>query len=130
VATSWPRSAAAETPSRSGPAPPKTVIEFALTDQYDVAVVVSLDRDLCEIPAALGRLHKLLPHPVRLEAAVPVPDGLSQPKTLAGFQYTHQITPSVFELIRDDTRYDAAPENWKVPQPLAFLDQRRAELAR
>ncbi len=103
------------------------VIEFALTDLLDVAIVVSLDRDLFEIPRALRNLRKFLPHPVRLEAAVPVPDGLSFPKTIRSFSHTHQITREVFELIRDDTDYAVDDLAWSPPTvPKTLADARKA----
>lgn len=102
------------------------VVEFALTDHFDVGIVVSLDRDLFEIPTALRNLRKWLPHPVRLEAAVPVPDTLRFPKTLTGFSFTHQITPEVFALIRDDTDYTVADEGWSPPTPPKTLDEARS----
>jgi uncharacterized LabA/DUF88 family protein len=79
------------------------LIEFVLTDKCDVAIVVSLDRDLYEIPQALRNLQRLVGRPVRLEAAVPVPDGLRSPKTLSGFHHTHQIT-SKDDMCRDPLR--------------------------
>ena len=48
------------------------VVEFILTDMCEVAIVVSLDRDLREIPDALRNLCSLINRPYRLEAAVPV----------------------------------------------------------
>lgn len=90
------------------------VVEFCLTNKCDVAVVVSLDRDLQEIPTALRNLRGLLRHPVRLEAAVPVSDA-SRPKTLPGFARTHQITRAVFEQIRDDTDYTVDQACWTQP---------------
>jgi len=92
-----------------------------LTDRCDVAIVVSLDRDLAEIPRALRNLKPILPRPVRLEAAVPVPAGLRYPKTLDGFHHTHQITPDVFERIRDDTDYTVREERWRPPELPAGL---------
>jgi hypothetical protein len=91
------------------------LIEFVLTDKCDVAIVVSLDRDLHEIPLALRKLRPLIGRPVRLEAAVPVPDGLRYPKTLTGFHYTHQITSAVFSRIRDDTDYTTLDALWVPP---------------
>ncbi len=93
------------------------VVELALTDKLDVAIVVSLDRDLHEIPGALRRLQGLLQHQVRLEAAVPVPDGRWQPKILPGFSFTHQITRAMFERVRDVTDYTAPDELWVPPRP-------------
>ena len=82
------------------------VVEFILTGVCDVAIVVSLDRDLAEIPIALRTLAKLRKKkPYRLEAAVPVADGRRHPKQLAGFNYTHQITRVMFERCRDNTDY-------------------------
>jgi hypothetical protein len=72
------------------------VVEFLLTRACDVAVIVSLDRDLYEIPQSFQNLGRLIARPVRLEAAVPVPDGQKQPKILPRFSYTHQITRQVF----------------------------------
>jgi len=83
-------------------------VEFVLTGACDVAIIVSLDRDLFEIPQAIKNLKRLIPGPVRLEAAVPVPDSLSQPKTIARFDYTHQIPSQIFALVRDDTDYTAS----------------------
>jgi uncharacterized LabA/DUF88 family protein len=91
------------------------VVEFILTDAFDVAIVVSLDRDLAEIPQALRNLRRFRQRPFRIEAAVPVPAGLQKPKTLTGFDYTHQITPDVFRLIRDDTNYTVDEELWVPP---------------
>jgi hypothetical protein len=98
-------------------------IEFVLRDLLDIARVVSLDRDLFEIPRTLRDLRKLLPHPVRLEAATPVQAGLAFPKTLAGFSHTHQITPDVFDLIRDDTDYTASEELWTPPRAAATFSE-------
>ncbi len=86
------------------------VVEFILSDACDVAVVVSMDRDLCEIPTALRTLGKLRSTPYRLEAAVPVADGgRKQPKRLPGFNYTHQITRGMFNRCRDNTDYRIKP---------------------
>jgi uncharacterized LabA/DUF88 family protein len=49
------------------------LLELVLIDRCDVAIVVSLDRDLREIPRAVRNLRPLLGRAVRLEAAVPVP---------------------------------------------------------
>jgi uncharacterized LabA/DUF88 family protein len=96
------------------------VVEFVLTDACDVAIIVSLDRDLYEIPQALANLKSFVPRPVRLEAAVPVPDR-KNPKTLPRFSYTHQITSTVFETIRDDTNYSVPDANWSEPTPPVTL---------
>jgi uncharacterized LabA/DUF88 family protein len=104
------------------------VVEFALTDLFDVGIVVSLDRDLFEIPRAVRNLRRYLPHPVRLEAAVPVADAIHYPKTLKGFSHTHQIDPVVFSLIRDDTDYKAQEAAWTPPSPPKTLAEAR-ELA-
>jgi hypothetical protein len=102
------------------------VLEFALTDHCDTAIVVSLDRDLHEIPQALRSMRRLIDRPFRIEAAVPVPDGLAKPKTLSGFDYTHQITRAVFERVRDDTDYTVADELWVPPLlPQDFREPRR-----
>lgn len=42
---------------------------------------------------------------MRLEAAGPVEADRKDPKIIQGFAKTHQITPEVFKLIRDDTDY-------------------------
>jgi hypothetical protein len=90
-------------------------VEFLLTRACDVAIIVSLDRDLYEIPQAIQNLGRLIARPVRLEAAVPVPDGQKQPKILPRFSYTHQITRQVFERVRDDTDYTVADGQWTAP---------------
>lgn len=91
------------------------VVEFLLTRICDVAIIVSLDRDLYEIPQAVQNLGRLIARPVRLEAAVPVPDGQKHPKILPGFSYTHQVTQQVFERIRDDTDYTVTDSEWTAP---------------
>lgn len=91
------------------------VVEFILTETCDVAIIVSLDRDLTEIPQALRNLRRFRRRPYRLEAAVPVPTGLSKPKTLAGFDFTHQVTRDVFDLVRDDTNYTLDEDLWVPP---------------
>jgi hypothetical protein len=104
------------------------VIEFLLNDVWDVAIIVSLDRDLCEIPTAISHLRPLLRREVRLEAAVPV--AADQPhKGLSGFPVTHQITPDVFELVRDDVDYTVPADRWITPILPLNLAERRAELA-
>jgi hypothetical protein len=92
------------------------VVEFLLTRVCDVAIIVSLDRDLFEIPQAIQNLSRLIARPVRLEAAVPVPDGQKQPKILPRFSFTHQITRQVFQRIRDDTNYTVDDSAWSAPQ--------------
>ena len=83
------------------------VMEFALMGAFDVGIIVSLDRDLWEVPSSIKRVRNLLPGPVRIEAAVPVTG--EKAKTLPGFAYTHQITRQVFDQVRDGTNYDAEP---------------------
>jgi uncharacterized LabA/DUF88 family protein len=90
------------------------VIDFVLTGVCDVAIVCSLDRDLAEIPGALYKLARVVTRPFRLEAAVPVAGGEAI-KTMRGFKYTHQITPEVFNLVRDATRYDVPEGDWVLP---------------
>jgi len=91
------------------------VIEFVLGDVCDVAIVVSLDRDLFEIPQALNNLRKHRNGPFRVEAAVPVAGSQKQPKILPGFAYTHQITQQVFELVKDPTHYASDSPTWRPP---------------
>jgi uncharacterized LabA/DUF88 family protein len=88
------------------------VVELLLTRTCDVAIIVSLDRDLYEIPRAMQNLGSVMGRPVRLEAAVPVPDGRNMPKILPIFAYTHQITREVFSRIRDDTDYTVDDATW------------------
>jgi uncharacterized LabA/DUF88 family protein len=91
------------------------VVEFALSGLFDVGIVVSLDRDLAEIPRAIRNLGSHLAKPVRLEAAVPVGGSRRAPVVLSGFHFTHQITQAVFERVRDDTDYTVSPEAWERP---------------
>lgn len=100
------------------------LVEFALTDKFDVAIVVSLDRDLHEIADALRNLRPLIARPIRLEAAVPVRGDRADPKTIKGFRFTHQITPEVFQLVRDDTDYTLAEDRWSPPVLPASLEER------
>ena len=100
-------------------------VEFALSGLYDVGIIVSLDRDLSEIPRAIRTLSSHLERPIRLEAAVPVRVNRRTPKVLEGFDFTHQITEAVFERIRDDTDYTVSPEAWQKPVlPRALADVR------
>lgn len=92
------------------------VVEFLVTGICDVAIIVSLDRDLYEIPQAVQNLNRTIGRPVRLEAAVPVPDNQRQPKILPKFSFTHQINRQLFERIRDDTNYTVPPAQWTAPQ--------------
>lgn len=99
-------------------------VEFALLDAFDVAIIISLDRDLAEIPRTIRNLRRFLNWPIRLEAAVPVPDNRTTPKRLANFDYTHQITRAVFDRVKDTTNYTVdealwAPPAW--PQQLSDL---------
>jgi uncharacterized LabA/DUF88 family protein len=102
------------------------VIEFLITGVCDVAIIVSLDRDLAEIPLAARNLKGLIRRNVRLEAAVPVADDLPSPKMLSGFAMTHQITRAVFDLIRDDTDYTVPADRWVAPVLPVDLAARRA----
>ena len=45
-----------------------------------------------------------------------MPSGLSKPKTLAGFDFTHQIRREIFELVRDDTNYTVDEDLWVPPE--------------
>lgn len=101
-------------------------IEFILTGVCDVAIVVSADRDLRELPKALSNLSKLIQRPYRIEAAVPVATETGQPKQFPGFNFTHQIPPSVFELIRDDTDYTVSERHWSVPTFPSTLAEARS----
>jgi len=92
------------------------VVEFLITGVCDVAIIVSLDRDLYEIPQAIQNLGRLIARPIRLEAAVPVPDGQKQPKILPRFSFTHQITRQVFQRVRDDIDYTVANGAWTAPE--------------
>lgn len=108
------------------------VVEFLLADTCDVAIIVSLDRDLCEIPTAVRNLKALIKRPVRLEAAVPVVAGLQYPKVIPGFAMTHQITPDIFDLCIDRTDYTVAPADWvppTLPRDLAEVRASRAAAA-
>lgn len=99
-------------------------VEFALSGLYDVGIIVSLDRDLSEIPNAIRNLSPHLNRPIRLEAAVPVSPNRRAPKVLDGFDYTHQITQALFERIRDNTDYTVPSEEWEkpvIPRTLADL---------
>lgn len=89
------------------------VIEFAVTGSYDVAIVVSRDSDLHEIPKNLKNLQKHLPRPVRIEAAVLVPDSQRGVITLPDFHFTHQVDRAMFELAKDETNYNSEP--WEYP---------------
>ena len=104
------------------------VVELLLTGICDVAVVVSLDQDLFEIPRALANLKRYIDRPYRIEAAVPVDQ--RRAKILEGFAYTHQITREVFEMIRDDHEYSAAEEFWAPPEIPPRLPARPPEPAR
>lgn len=96
-------------------------------DSLDLAIVVSLDRDLAEIPRTLRNLRSLLNRSVRLEAAVPVPPDRTDPRTISDFAYTHQITEGVFELVRDDTDYTVPDHQWTPPTLPRTLAERQPQ---
>lgn len=104
-------------------------IEFILDDLCDVAIIVSADRDLRELPRALRNLAKFIQRPYRVEAAIPVASETGQPKRFPGFNHTHQITPSLFEVIRDDTDYTVSDARWTPPTFPANLAEARAAKA-
>lgn len=106
------------------------VMEFVLSEKCDVAIIVSLDRDLYEIPQAIRHVAGDLERPVRVEAAVPVSSGRRKPKVLSQFHYTHQITRELFERVRDDTFYAAPDDEWRppdIPATLKEADSRQKE---
>jgi len=86
-------------------------IDLALTDKYDVAIIVSLDMDLTELPPMLRRFVRYLGMPeVRVEAAVIARPGRRRPqrtpvRILPNFDFTHQITRDMFERCIDKTDY-------------------------
>lgn len=102
------------------------VVEFSATGVCDVAIIVSLDRDLYEIPSAIRRMRDVIRRPVRLEAAVPVEAGRKFPKILPEFSMTHQITPAIFDLCIDRTDYAASADQWVMPNVPRNLDEARA----
>lgn len=93
------------------------VVEFALTDKFDGAIVVSFDRDMHEIPGALRNLRGPISRPIRIEAAVPVKPGRGRRIILNAFDYTHQITKEAFDVIADRTDYTANNELWTPASP-------------
>lgn len=93
------------------------VVEHLLTNRCDVAIIVSFDRDLYEIPKTIENLGGIIARPVRLEAAVPVRDGGRSFTTLPKFSYTHQITRKVFERVRDNTDYTVSDAVWAAGKP-------------
>jgi hypothetical protein len=86
-------------------------IDLALTGKYDVAIIVSLDMDLTELPPMLRRFVRYMGLPdVRVEAAVverPSPRRPARPprRILPNFDYTHQITGELFQRAIDLTDY-------------------------
>lgn len=86
-------------------------IDLAMTQKYDVAIIVSLDMDLTELPHMLRRFVGYMGIPeVRIEAAVVQRGGRRRPhrtprRILPKFDYTHQITYEMFQRAIDRTDY-------------------------
>jgi hypothetical protein len=85
-------------------------LDLALMNKYDVAIIVSLDSDLTELPPMLRRMVRRAHLPeVRVEAAVVQRISPKRPKAvvriLPGFDHTHQITQEIFDKAADRTDY-------------------------
>jgi uncharacterized LabA/DUF88 family protein len=86
-------------------------IDLAMTGKYDVAIIVSLDMDLTELPPMLRRFVRYVGLPdVRVEAAVikrPSPRRPTRPprRVLPNFDYTHPITEDMFQRAIDLVDY-------------------------
>lgn len=94
------------------------VVEFALKGQLDVAIIVSHDTDLHEIPQSIKEIKDYLPWPIRVEAATPVHPDRKNPMRFRAFDFTHQITKDLFDPIRDNTDYTVGPDEWVKPVDL------------
>jgi hypothetical protein len=103
-------------------------VEFVLTDVCDVAILVSADRDLFEVPRALANVAHHIDRPFRIEAAVPCEGESANAKRYSAFDGVHWITRDVFQLVRDDTFYAADPEDWKPPSPPGSLEEHVAAM--
>lgn len=90
-------------------------IDLAMTGKYDVAIVVTNDADLTELPPMLRRFVRYVELPeVRVEAALvqrPSPRRPQRPprRILANFDFTHQVTEEMFQRAIDRTDYTTAP---------------------
>jgi uncharacterized LabA/DUF88 family protein len=98
-------------------------IDLALNDKFDVAIVVSLDRDLTELPPMLRRFVRFVGLPdVRIEAAV-VAKGETRPRpwlrVLPNFDYTHQITREIFQRCIDKSDYTQRKQTARKEAPNA-----------
>jgi len=85
-------------------------LDLALMNKYDVAIIVSLDSDLTELPPMLRSMVRRAGLPeVRIEAAVVQRVSPKRPKpvvrVLPRFDHTHQITQEMFDKAVDRTNY-------------------------
>jgi hypothetical protein len=85
-------------------------LDLALMHKYDVAIIVSLDSDLTELPPMLRSMVRRAGLPeVRVEAAVVQRISPKRPKpvvrVLPRFDHTHQITQEIFDKAIDRTDY-------------------------
>jgi uncharacterized LabA/DUF88 family protein len=81
------------------------VVDLALRDAFDVAVIVSSDADLCEVPNAINRnlTHAFKGHKLSVEAAVF--NDKKAPVVMRHYAYTHQLTRNDFDQARDGFNY-------------------------
>lgn len=100
-------------------------IDLGLMDKYDVAIVISGDRDLSEMPSMLRQMVRRIRLPeIRVEAAVVARVTTRRPRrgpiVLPGYDYTHQIDEELFERAKDLTDYrtpadQASPREMPLP---------------
>lgn len=104
-------------------------IDLALMEKFDVGIVVSLDRDIAEVPPMLRQMVRRLRRPeIRVEAAVLEHPSRRRPRAgptvLPGYDYTHQITEEMFRRAIDTTDYrvPAGEAPAAVPLDLPLVD--------
>lgn len=107
-------------------------VDLALLEKFDVAIVVSLDRDIAEVPPMLRQMvRRLRRQEIRVEAAVLEHPGRRRPRAgptvLPGYDYTHQITEEMYRRAIDTTDYrvpaGAAPAPATMSLPLDVEDE-------
>lgn len=85
-------------------------LDLGLLNKYDVAIIVSLDADLTELPPMLrGMVRRAGLPEIRIEAGVIQRPSPKRPKrvlrVLPRFDHTHQITQEMFDKAVDRTNY-------------------------
>jgi uncharacterized LabA/DUF88 family protein len=78
------------------------VVDLALRGAMDVAVIMSFDRDLCEVARVV---HDMTRNQARVSVEAAIFNDFKQARLLPHYDYTHQLTRNDFQAAKDNFDY-------------------------